>query len=162
MSISNSYKEYPIRCHSCNELVDERLDEFFEHQDRGLTEEEALNEMNVFAICTREAFINPPHIQYDMENKKALEGRIKVTPELRPSKEDTESKSIRYGSAMNTSRSSVQPREVEFIDFNPERLRPTIVGRSVINRDLTKPEITKYVGAGRYSVVVNGRQHICN
>jgi len=68
------YKEYPIRCISCNELLGCYSDLFEELLENNYTPEDALNELNIFNYCSRINMLNPTLVSFNMENREVIEG----------------------------------------------------------------------------------------
>jgi len=69
-----TYKEYPIRCKTCNEQIACFAEEYENLVDSGLTIEETLNTMDIMHPCSRQAFMNPVTVNFNMENREVIEG----------------------------------------------------------------------------------------
>lgn len=67
------YKEYPIRCKSCNEQIACFAEEF-ENLIQNMTMEEALNKMEMMMPCSRIAMMNPVVVFFNMENREVIDG----------------------------------------------------------------------------------------
>lgn len=79
----NSYREYPIRCKSCNEQLACYSDEYEnlvrEYAEGGnVTEkhaiEKALNKLGIMSPCSRINMMNPIIITFNNENRELIEG----------------------------------------------------------------------------------------
>ena len=69
-----SYREYFIRCKTCNEQIACHASVYEDLLGNGLTIEEALNTMDIMLPCSRAAFMNPTYVTYNMENRDVVEG----------------------------------------------------------------------------------------
>lgn len=69
-----SYKEYPIRCKTCNEQIACFASLYENHINSGATIEDTLNMMDIMNPCSRQAFMNPSTVNFNMENRKIIEG----------------------------------------------------------------------------------------
>lgn len=69
-----SYKEYPIRCKTCNEQLSCYSSTYEDLLSSGLTIEEALNELGIINWCSRSAMFNPTIVAFNMENREIIEG----------------------------------------------------------------------------------------
>jgi len=70
----DTYKEYSIRCKSCNEQIACFASDFEDLVSAGLTKEEALNQLGIMAYCSRISFTDPTIVSFDMENRQVIEG----------------------------------------------------------------------------------------
>jgi DNA-directed RNA polymerase subunit N (RpoN/RPB10) len=88
-----SYREYPIRCKTCNAQIS-RYSDAFEQLVTGFAGqpnpvEQALNELGITNYCCRIALMTPTIVQFDMENRELIEGFINVDiaePDARPTR----------------------------------------------------------------------------
>lgn len=69
-----TYKEYPIRCKTCNEQLACFADDYEGLLDTGLTPEEALNELGITDYCSRISMMAPTIVAFNMENREVIEG----------------------------------------------------------------------------------------
>jgi DNA-directed RNA polymerase subunit N (RpoN/RPB10) len=74
------YKEYPIRCKTCNEQIACFAAEYHALLGSGLSQEAALDELGITDYCSRSAMINPTNVPFNMENREVIEG-FKVVDE---------------------------------------------------------------------------------
>lgn len=70
----DTYREYPIRCKTCNEQIAAFADTYEGLLSAGLPIEEALNELGITDYCSRNAFMNPTIVKFNMENREVIEG----------------------------------------------------------------------------------------
>lgn len=70
----DAYREYPIRCRTCNEQIAAYADTYEGLLSAGLTIEDALNELGIMDYCSRNAFMNPTIVKFNMENREVIEG----------------------------------------------------------------------------------------
>lgn len=70
----DTYKEYPIRCKSCNEQLACYAPDYEALLEAGSTEEQSLNELGIMAYCSRIAMMNPTIVSFNMENREVIEG----------------------------------------------------------------------------------------
>lgn len=68
------YKEYPIRCKTCNEQLSCFASAYEDYLASGLSEEEALNAIGITDPCSRIAMTNPTIVTFNMENREVIEG----------------------------------------------------------------------------------------
>lgn len=73
-----TYKEYPIRCKTCNEQISCFSSDYESLLNSGLTIEEALNQLGIMDECSRIAMMNPTIVLFDMENREVIEGFKRV------------------------------------------------------------------------------------
>ena len=73
------YKEYTIRCKTCNEQIACWSYLYNTLLETGFTTEEALNELNITNYCSRIAMMNPTIVTFNMENREVIEGYKIVT-----------------------------------------------------------------------------------
>lgn len=69
----DSYKEYPIRCKTCNEQL-ACLAEEYEALVSASSIEEALNDLGLTCPHSRIAMMNPTIVTFNMENREVIEG----------------------------------------------------------------------------------------
>lgn len=69
-----SYKEYPIRCKTCNEQIACFSSTYEDLLFTGISEEEALNNIGITKWCSRIAMMNPTIVAFNMENREVIEG----------------------------------------------------------------------------------------
>ena len=75
----STYREYPIRCKSCNEQIACHSLRFEELVLGGQSIEDALNLMGITDYCSRQAFMNPTMVTFNMENRQVIEGQKVVS-----------------------------------------------------------------------------------
>ena len=68
------FKEYPIRCKTCNEQLACYSADFEQYLANGSTIEEALNYIGIMNPCSRIAMANPTIVSFNMENREVIEG----------------------------------------------------------------------------------------
>ena len=69
----DQYKEYPIRCKTCNYPIavwSKQYEQLIQYSST----EDALNELGLNNFCCRISMLAPPIITFNMENRKAIEG----------------------------------------------------------------------------------------
>lgn len=76
--VPSSYREYSVRCKTCNAQVACFAGEYEQWLSTGLTFEETLNQMGITNYCCRIAFMNPTVVMFNMENRLLIEGVISV------------------------------------------------------------------------------------
>lgn len=69
-----TYKEYPIRCKTCNEQIACFSDNYEILIDSGYSIEEALDELSITAPCSRITMMAPTIVAFNMENREVIEG----------------------------------------------------------------------------------------
>lgn len=69
-----SYREYPIRCKTCNEQIACFSYLYEDLLSTGRSVEEALNDLGIMACCSRIAMLNPTIVSFNMENREVIEG----------------------------------------------------------------------------------------
>lgn len=69
-----TYKEYPIRCKTCNEQLACYADDYETLLATGLSVEEALNELGITDYCSRISMMTPTIVAFNMENREVIEG----------------------------------------------------------------------------------------
>ncbi len=77
--MADSYKEYPIRCKTCNEQIACFAEDYLNYLATGLSVEEALNALDIMNPCSRIAMMNPTTVPFNMENRLVIEGFSDVT-----------------------------------------------------------------------------------
>lgn len=70
----DSYKEYPVRCRTCNEQIACFAADYEELLETGMSIEEALNNLGIMRYCSRIAMMSPTIVTFDMENRDLIEG----------------------------------------------------------------------------------------
>jgi DNA-directed RNA polymerase subunit N (RpoN/RPB10) len=68
------YKEYPVRCKTCNEQIACFSEEYELYLEQGLSEESALNKLGLMNPCSRIAMLQPVIVFHNMENRDIIEG----------------------------------------------------------------------------------------
>lgn len=68
------YKEYPIRCKTCNEQLACFAKDYEEYIQAGHTPQEALDELGIELRCSRIAMVSPTIVCFNMENREVIEG----------------------------------------------------------------------------------------
>lgn len=155
-----SFFLYPIRSQDNGELIDCRIDELLDLIEQGYPLDQALDQMKITHVSSREKFINPSKCQLDCRNQKLIEGYIQDPRGLLPDKE-----SNFIGAKLVNN----QPQPLMFnqraeIKMEPiyNEERPTIVGIPVIKQDPNAESENRYIGDGQYCPVINGRQYLCD
>lgn len=69
-----TYREYPIRCKTCNEQIACFAPDYEAFIGAGYTIEQALNELGIMDYCSRIAMMNPVIVGFNMENREVIEG----------------------------------------------------------------------------------------
>jgi len=69
-----TYKEYPIRCKTCNEQIACFSADYEILLDSGYTFEAALDELGITEYCSRIAMMTPTIVAFNMENREVIEG----------------------------------------------------------------------------------------
>lgn len=69
-----SYKEYAIRCKTCNEPIAYLAPTYEELLASGVSTEEALNFIGLTEWCSRIAMLTPTIVTFNMENRQVIEG----------------------------------------------------------------------------------------
>lgn len=69
------YKEYPIRCKTCNEQIACYAESYEEYLRNGLSIKEALDALGIINYCTRNNMMHPTIVPLNMENREIIEGR---------------------------------------------------------------------------------------
>ena len=69
-----TYKEYPIRCKTCNEPIACFSYDYEALLNAGFSIEEALDELGITDYCSRQAMLNPTIVPFNMENREVIEG----------------------------------------------------------------------------------------
>lgn len=72
------YKEYPIRCKTCNNTIASKIEKYEQFISIEMTPEEAFNELGIENTCCRSAISNPVNVFFNMENRKAILGLVDV------------------------------------------------------------------------------------
>lgn len=70
----DTYKEYVIRCKTCNEQIACFASDYEALLSAGASVEEALNELGIMEYCSRIAMMNPTIVAFNMENRAVIEG----------------------------------------------------------------------------------------
>lgn len=76
MSLQNeySYREYPIRCKSCNQQIACLSKDYESMVQGGTSIEDALDALGLIDGCSRSAMMNPPIVPFNVESREAIEG----------------------------------------------------------------------------------------
>ena len=69
-----SYREYVIRCKTCNEQIACHAKTYEQLLANGLSIEEALNSLDIMLPCSRAWMMNPNYVTFNMENRDVVEG----------------------------------------------------------------------------------------
>lgn len=69
-----TYREYTIRCKSCNEQIACFSLDYEAMLEAGSSVEEALNNLGIYNPCSRAAMMNPTIVSFNMENREVIEG----------------------------------------------------------------------------------------
>lgn len=78
--MDTNYKEYPIRCKTCNGQI-ACFSKSYESliKDSSLTSEDALNKLGIKNFCCRIAMLNPTIVPFNIENRRMVEGLDSLT-----------------------------------------------------------------------------------
>lgn len=76
--MSYHYKEYPIRCKTCNEEIACFAPEYEALISTGISAEDALNQLNIRNFCSRIAMMSPTIIFHVLQNDEVVNGDIDV------------------------------------------------------------------------------------
>ena len=98
----DSYREYLIRCKTCNSQIACFSAQYEQYLSTGLSIEESLNGMGIKNYCCRIAFMNPTIITFDMENRSLIEGLITIDAATGPDSRTTGSSQTVFGAPMGT------------------------------------------------------------
>lgn len=175
------YREYPVRCKTCNELIDALAPEYEQLLRNGVSVEGALNAIGLTNYCSRIAMMAPTIVSFNMENRDLIEGFKSADAVDEPMNVSTHTSYPQFKNCLNASIAGIKssapqkepPRESSSgtteeedlgraIDLEMEEREvdmPVRVGISVINERDTPAEKV-YVGAGRYVKVLTGRTYL--
>jgi DNA-directed RNA polymerase subunit N (RpoN/RPB10) len=176
------YKEYSIRCKSCNEQIACFVPDFESLKSTGMTEEEALNEIGITETCSRIAFIHPTYVFHNMENRELIEGFKTVDnietsnpnnssflqPYFNPCLDDSKiniNEKIEENttfSLVKSLKSKIKPliENRELVEDKNETFKyPTLVGFSEINYNPLIGDEFMDVGSMKKSKIINGRTY---
>jgi len=84
-SPESSYREYPIRCKTCNAQIACYAQEYeaaVKKNEQNETIEKTLNNLGIGNYCCRIALMNPTIVFFNMENRELIEG-LKNSEEVR-------------------------------------------------------------------------------
>jgi DNA-directed RNA polymerase subunit N (RpoN/RPB10) len=70
----DTYKEYPIRCYTCNEQLACHAENYEQLLSTGVSIEDTLNMLSITNWCSRIAMQNPTIVAFNMENREVIEG----------------------------------------------------------------------------------------
>ena len=68
------YKEYPIRCKTCNDQIACFSSTYEDYLGTGMSREDALNGIGLTEWCCRISMMNPPFVAFNLENRQVVEG----------------------------------------------------------------------------------------
>lgn len=87
-----TFKQYPIRCKTCNEQIACFAATYEALIASGQSEEEALNNLGITEYCSRSAMFDPTIVAFNMENREVIEGlkSVDAADEADAQKESTE------------------------------------------------------------------------
>lgn len=119
------YKEYPIRCKTCNEQLSCFAADYESFLEGGLSEEDALNAVGIVNPCSRIAMTNPTIVTFNMENREVIEGFKSVA-----AAEEADVQSEHIGQPIfNSCMGTVAPIQTIRPTANVPGLTPVNVGR---------------------------------
>lgn len=156
------YLEYPIRCMTCNEQIEAHAPKFESMVGSGISVEDALNAMGITTWCSRIAFMVPVIVNFNMENRDAIDGLKPVASVSGPSKE------LPYlisAPEMNVERAPGMEvnAEIEGIVVEPnadEFKIPIRIGVSTTNKDRNKQDYYVNVGSGKRTAILTRRTYL--
>lgn len=105
------YKEYPIRCKTCNEQISCFAPIYEQLLTTGLSEEEALNNLGITEWCSRISMLNPTIVTFNMENREVIEGfkSVDAAQEADAQNESTEHPIFNACMGLNTPIQQLRP-----------------------------------------------------
>lgn len=169
---SMEYDEYPVRCFGCYETVAARADEYHNLLLTGMSIMEALDTMDVQEECTRNAFMNPSKVFFNVQNDDAVNGYIDLRnyKSFVPKKKIKEVQ-IRYIVNQITDFPLKVPAIRPIMNLPPtdiieiktqqkEFIYPKYPGIPTFNSDSTVEKDTIYVGSDRRVDVLTGRTYL--
>lgn len=176
----DSYKEYSIRCKTCNGLIAAHSGIYESLLQSGLSIEEALNNIGLTNWCCRINMMNPTIVTFNMENRDIIEGYRAVEAVDIPNPYTINLSPPIFNSCLGnvivqksviptTSTTNIFPGhdlskmgpgiDVTSISTTTDESfqTPVSVGIPTINPDQTRPRNIIDVGVGKKVVVLNGR-----
>lgn len=206
------YKEYSIRCMTCNEPIACFSTMYEEMLASGVSGEEALDNLGIEEPCSRIAMMNPTIVTFNMENREIIEGlkdlqlgdqpdpylindfnpvfnaclenyqqniiikptgapitslfssnqRNPVAPIIQSNDTSTSAiiPGVEFGVDLTDIEAILGPGLEVPIKENTKFEEPTMVGIPTINQDKTQQKINIKVGAGKQTLVLNGRTYL--
>ena len=177
----DTYKEYPIRCKTCNEQIAAFSGLYEDLLGTGLSREEALNELGISNWCSRIAMMNPTVVNFNMENREVIEGHknVDVITDPAPYLTDPTSRPSFPACLNPMPRAAVNlpgltqagtaraPGGIPLGEGIPITTPvgtgfnvPEVVGIPTINDDPSRAKQVINVGVGRQARVLNGRTYL--
>lgn len=183
-----TYKEYPIRCKSCNEQIacfSKRYEQLVRKYTTkagvtgSLAIEQALNEMKILEPCCRMAFMNPITVFFNVEDRGLIEGtrdidilipnRKKILPKV-----NLKANLLEYNKTTSSSSTTIEDRlriisEEELqqreedeagATLSTEFVYPTVVGIPTINPIFGIGDDFVSAGTANRVKVLNGRTYL--
>lgn len=153
----DTYREYPIRCKSCNNQIACHAAMFEELMSISQDPEDTFAQMNVRNWCCRAAYTNPSVVMFDMEMRSLIEGyeyikntsdasgRRMTKPPLQKEPEEAEEERLKVPAPL--------PAEGEAFKY------PTMVGVPTINSDPRAALLFADAGICR-SRILQGRTYL--
>lgn len=183
----NSYKEYAVRCATCGGQIACFSYHYEQMIDNGSKPEDAFRELKLDDRCCRIEMLNPTIVFFNMENRGVIEGYIspqavdefdsnkgstsipifgacgtKVHQLTEPAVTNYDNTKISHPiirdimSISNKEIVSSEPLEERSTEFT----NPVLVGFPAINSNNIKQMEKNYVGANKYSQILNGRTYL--
>ena len=168
MSIA-SYKEYFIRCPSCNEQIACFSGDYLTLLDGGSSIEDALNSLGIMNPCSRIAMMNPVTVFFHVDEREVIDGtRLPSVPSeyeaplpIRPASPRAGRSGLNSFVQMSLDAPIPIGEGVKLTIKNEGGFTvPEVVGMSNINTDVTIPDQMVAVGNGMFTRVLNGRTYL--
>lgn len=185
-----SYKEYPIRCITCNEQIACYSYIYESLISNGMLMNQALDFLNIKNPCSRIAMMNPVIVTYNMENRQVIEGLKNINDASEDDITPLSSKKI-FGGCLGQDikkkkETIIQQDKIKLKDQKISEARnilrrddlgepialnassvddlsfkyPKAVGMLTINRDFGIKEVYVDVGNDKSIAVLNGRTYL--
>ena len=122
-----TYKEYPVRCKTCNEPLACFARDYETLLAARYSIEDSLNELKIMEYCSRIAMMNPTIVAFNMENREVIEG-FKSVDTATEADAQHESTSHPVFNACIGSNIPIQPTKTLLITPGQPRIPATIYG----------------------------------
>jgi DNA-directed RNA polymerase subunit N (RpoN/RPB10) len=165
----NYYREYPIRCKTCNEQIACFSFAYEELVARGYSLAKALDEIGITNYCSRISMMNPVIVTYNMERRDLIEG---VIPGVGITTETIQKAPQSTGMRISTQKTNVKMRadikplapttpssvaiSIGVEDQPATFTEPIRAGIPTINGDTKNLEVVD-VGAGKKTEILKGQ-----